>query len=332
MDNLCKHDESFNSKVLTLPKYIVKGLVLTIFGSLIISCAIFFIFLKGDDIVIVPNLSELYLEDAITELQNKELIPYVELKFSSTYLDKGKVIDQNPKAGTVLRLDSKVKIFVSKGAVINKVDNFIGKNIDDVVINLNANAINNNRMLYHLLKPIEIESTLPRGIIIRQEPSPGTKIASLIDLQFLVSKGQEEIPVKYVKNYVGLYYKDAIISLLNDEIDFDVNLSTGSDLGNVIAQSLSAGSKVENSDKLIITMNKPRSSNTDVFGILTYKLDMYPSSVDIMVKVKDSSGSSALLYSFKSKGGLIKLPYEVLKGSTIELYIYDKLVNRTMVD
>lgn len=331
-NDLCEYNENFDRKVLTLPKHVAKGLILTIFGSLIISCAIFFIFLKSSDIVVVPNLSELYLEDAITELQNKELIPYVELKFSSTSLDKGKVIDQNPKKGTVLRLDSKVKIFISKGAVINKVDSFIGKNIDDVLINLKANSINNNRMLYHLLKPIEIESTLPKGTIIRQEPSPGTKISSLVDLQFLVSKGQGGSPVKYAKNYIGLYYKDAIISLLNDEIAFDVNLSSGNDFGSVIFQSLSPGSKIENLDKLTITINEPRRNDTSVFGFLTYKLDMYSSSVDIMVKIKDSSGSSSLLYSFRFKGGLIKLPYEALKGSIIELYIYDKLVNQTVVN
>nr|WP_051374071.1 PASTA domain-containing protein [Borrelia persica] len=323
---------NYNDKVYHLPKHVSRGLVLTIFGSLIIACAIFFTFLKGSDIVLVPNLSGLYIEEAITELQNKELIPYVELKFSSTALDKGKVIDQNPKAGTVLRLDSKVKIFISKGSLINKVDNFIGKNIDDVLINLKANAINNNRMLYHLLRPVEIESTLPKGTIIRQEPSPGTKIASLVDLQFLVSKGQEETYVKYIKNYVGLYYKDVIISLLNDEINFDINLSKGNDFGSVIKQSLSPGSKIKNLDKLTITVNEPKVTSTSVFGIVTYKLDIYPSSVDIMIKVKDASGNSSLFYSFKSRGGLLRLPYEALKGSTIELYIHDKLINQTLAN
>nr|WP_040235772.1 PASTA domain-containing protein [Borrelia crocidurae] len=330
--NLHEFRENHDNKIHDFPEHVSRGLVLTIVGSLIISCAIFFIFLKSSDIVVVPNLSGLYIEEAITELQNKELIPYVELKFSSTAFDKGKVIDQKPKAGTVLRLDSKVKIFISKGAVINKVDNFIGKNIDDVLINLKANAINNNRMLYHLLRPVEIENTLPKGTIIRQEPSPGTKIASLVDLQFLVSKGQEDSSVKYIKNYVGLYYKDVIISLLNDEIDFDVNVSKGNDFGSVIYQSLSPGNRIENLDKLIITINEPRVNSTSVFGIMTYKLDVYSSSVDIMVKVKDSSGNSSLFYSFRSKGGLIKLPYEAVKGSTVELYIHDKLINQTLVN
>ena len=325
-------NENCDREILTLPKYIAKGLVLVILGSFIISFAIFFIFLKGIDLVIVPNLTEFYLEDAITELQNKELIPYVELKFTSTSLDKGKVIDQNPKAGTVLRLDSRVKIFVSKGAVVNKIDSFIGKNIADVLINLRAaNLTSNNRMLYHLLKPIEVESTLPKGTIIQQEPAPDTKIASLVDLQFLVSKGPVDNAIKYLKNYVGLYYKDAVISLLNDEIDFDISLSNGSEFGIVVSQSLLPGSKVENLDKLTIVINEPKTNDLDIFGILTYKLDVYPSNVDMMVKVKDSNGNRTLLYSFRSKGGLIKLPYDVLKGSIIELYIYDKLINQTVV-
>ncbi|AYE36715.1 PASTA domain-containing protein [Borrelia turcica IST7] len=327
-----KEDENFDDEVPILPSHIVKGLMITIFGSLIISCAIFFIFLKSNDIVIVPNLSGLYLEDAITELQYKELVPYIELKFSSTSLDKGKVIEQRPKAGTALRLENRVTIFISKGAVVNKVDSFIGKNIDDVLVNLKANSINNNRVFYHALKPIEVESELSKGTIIRQEPSPGTKITGLVDLQFLVSRGQTKNLVKHVKNYIGLYYKDAIISLLNDEIPFDINLVKGNNYGSVILQSLPANTEIENLSKLIITINEPKIDNLSVFGILTYKLDMYPSNVDIMIRVKDSSGNSSLLYSFKSRGGLIKLPYEALKGSIVELYIYDKLINQTVVN
>ncbi|WP_232535954.1 PASTA domain-containing protein [Borrelia sp. A-FGy1] len=315
-----------------LPSYILRGLFITIFGSLIVSCGIFFIFLKSNDIVIVPNVSGLYLEDAITELQYKDLIPYIELKFSSTSLDKGKVIDQRPSAGTALRLGNRVTIFISKGAVVNKVDSFIGKNIDDVLINLKANSVNNNRVFYNVLKPIEIESELSKGTIIRQEPSPGTKITGLVDLQFLVSKGQKKDLVKYLKNYIGLYYKDAIVSLLNDEIDFDINLTKGNNFGSVILQSLPANTEIEDLTKLIITINEPKVDNLSVFGVLTYKLDMYPSKVNVMVRVRDSSGNSSLLYSFKARGGLIKLPYESLKGSIIELYIYDKLINQTVVN
>ena len=330
--SLRKEDRNFNEETFFLPGYIVKGLILTILGSLVISCAIFFIFLKSSDLVVVPNLGGLHLEDAITELQDKDLIPYIELKFSSTSLDKGKVIDQRPKAGTALRLDNKVTIFISKGAVVNKVDSFIGKNIDDVLINLKANSINNNRSFYHMLKPIEVESEFSKGTIIRQEPSPGTKITGLVDLQFLISKGQSKDLVKHVKNYIGLYYKDAIIFLLNDEIVFDIELVKGNNFGSVVLQSLPVNARIEDSSKLIITINEPKVDNLSVFGILTYKLDRYPSSVDVMVKVKDSSGNSSLFYSFKTKGGSIKLPYEAAKGSVIELYIYDKLVNQTVVN
>ncbi|UER67987.1 PASTA domain-containing protein [Borrelia sp. BU AG58] len=327
---MCKDDISLE-EIPFLPNHIVRGLVLAIFGSLIISCAIFFIFLKSSDIVVVPNLVGLYLEDAVTELQDKALIPHIELKFSSSSLDKGRVIDQIPKAGTALRLDNKVMVFISGGAVVNKVDSFIGKNVDDVLINLKANSVNNNRLFYHVLKPIEVESELSKGTIIRQEPPPGTKITGLVDLQFLVSKGQARDSVRYVKNYVGLYYKDAIVSLLDDEIAFDVELVKRNNFGSVILQSLPANTRIEDLSKLVITVDEPKIDNLSVFGILTYKLDNYPSSVEIMIKIKDSSGNSSLLYSFKTRGGSVKLPYEAPKGSVIELYIYDKLVNQTMV-
>lgn len=168
--------------------------------------------LENNEITVVPNLYSLAIEDAVLELQRKELIPHIEFKFSSSALDKGKVIDQGPKPGTVLRHGNKVIIFISKGAIINRVDSFIGKNIDDVIINLKANSFDNSKLLYHIVQPLEVESELPKGIIISQNPSPGSQISSLTDLQFLISKGKDHLD-KHVKNYVGIYYKDAIASL-----------------------------------------------------------------------------------------------------------------------
>lgn len=240
--------ENCNNEVLILPKATTRALLLVIFGSLIVSFAIFFMVLENKEIAVVPNLYSLTLEDAIIELQRKELIPHIEFKFSSSALDKGKVIEQGPKPGTVLRHNNKVIIFISKGAIINRVDSFIGKNIDDVIINLKANSFDNSKLLYHIVKPLEVESELPKGIIIRQNPSPGSQISSLTDLQFLISKGKDHLD-KHIKNYIGIYYKDAIASLLNDGISFDLDLANTGDFGNVVFQSIPSGTKINESDK-----------------------------------------------------------------------------------
>ncbi|WKC90475.1 PASTA domain-containing protein [Borreliella carolinensis] len=329
--DLTQSDKNCNNEMLILPKTTIKALLLVIFGSLIVSFAIFFMVLENNEITVVPNLYSLTIEDAVVELQRKELIPYIEFKFSSSALDKGKVIDQGPKPGTVLRHGNKVIIFISKGAIINRVDNFIGKNIDDVIINLNANSFDNSKLLYHIGNPLEVESELPKGIIISQNPSPGSQISSLTDLQFLISKGKDRLE-KHVKNYIGIYYKDAIASLLNDSISFDIDLANTSDFGNIIFQSIPPGTKINEPDKILITIAKPKVDNKIVFGILTYKLRQHLSYVDISVRLKGLDGKNSLMYSFKSKGGLIKLPYEAQKGSTIELYIYDKLINQTVIN
>ncbi|WP_210373057.1 PASTA domain-containing protein, partial [Borreliella garinii] len=92
----------------------------------------------------------------------------------------------------------------------------------------------------------EVESELPKGIIIRQNPLPGSQISSLTDLQFLVSKGKDRLD-KHVKNYVGIYYKDAIASLLGDNINFDIDLANTDDFGNIVLQSIPAGTKINES-------------------------------------------------------------------------------------
>ncbi|SCW36475.1 PASTA domain, binds beta-lactams [Borreliella japonica] len=329
--DLAQSCKNCNNEMLILPKTTIKALLLVIFGSLIVSFAIFFMVLENKEITVVPNLYSLTIEDAIIELQRKELIPHIEFKFSSSALDKGRVIEQGPKPGTVLRHSNKVIIFISKGAIINRVDSFIGKNIDDVIINLKANSFDNSKLLYHIVKPLEVESELPKGIIIRQNPSPGSQISSLTDLQFLISKGKDHLE-KYVKNYIGIYYKDAIASLLNDSISFDIDLVDKDDFGNVVFQSIPPGTKISESDKILITIAKPKVDNKIVFGILNYKLRQHPSYVDMSVRLKGSDGENSLIYFFKSKGGLIKLPYEAYKGSTIELYIYDKLFNQTVIN
>lgn len=79
-------------------------------------------------------------------------------------------------------------------------------------------------------------------------------------------------------------------------------------------------------------MQSPRLTIKLFLVILTYKLRQHPSYVDISVRLKGLDGENSLIYSFKSKGGLIKLPYEVYKGSIIELYIYDKLINQTVIN
>lgn len=329
--DLIQSNKDFNNEMPILPKATIKALLLVIFGSLIISFAIFFMVLENKEITVVPNLYSLPMEDAIIELQRKELIPHIEFKFSSSALDKGKVIEQSLKPGTVLRHGNKVIIFISKGAIINKVDSFIGKNIDDVIINLKASSFGNSKLLYHIVEPLEVESELPKGIIIRQNPLPGSQVSSLTDLQFLVSKGKDRLD-KHVKNYIGIYYKDAIASLLGDGISFDIDLANTDDFGNIVFQSIPAGTKINESDKISIIIAKPKVDNNIVFGILTYKLKQHPSYVDISVRLKGLDGENSLIYSFKSKGGLIKLPYEVYKGSMIELYIYDKLINQTAIN
>lgn len=127
--DLTQSDKNYNNEMLILPKTTIKALLLVIFGSLIVSFAIFFMVLENNEITVVPNLYSLAIEDAVLELQRKELIPHIEFKFSSSALDKGKVIDQGPKPGTVLRHGNKVIIFISKGAIINRVDSFIGKTL-----------------------------------------------------------------------------------------------------------------------------------------------------------------------------------------------------------
>src|SRR4030042_5153748 len=129
-----------------------KLLVLLIVGMFVLMVLIglltFLLSLKGSEQVMVPAVEGKDLIPALIELQEKELYPRLQVRFSSDY-EKGLVLEQKPAAGSSVRVGRRVILVVSRGPVIDRVEDYVGGELEDVRPHL-RNVVASSRALRRL--------------------------------------------------------------------------------------------------------------------------------------------------------------------------------------
>jgi len=119
--------------------------------------AIFLSNVKGPEQVLVPNVVGKKLEDALLEMQVKELYPKINLRYSNTPGDEGTILEQSPESGAIVKGYSRVNLVVSRGVVVDKVGNYVGMNLDEVRMNLQTLFAGQTRPLIVLADPYSFQ-------------------------------------------------------------------------------------------------------------------------------------------------------------------------------
>lgn len=135
----------------------------------------------------VPNLSQLSYDQASAVLASKNL--KIEKK-EKIVAEEGKnniVLKQNKKEGTKVSKNTVIKVIVGKYQFSYIVENWIGKNIDEV-----KNELNHKGLLYQIEEK-EIEEEKNHNKVIEQSPKKGTKINHSITVKITVGKYHQEI-------------------------------------------------------------------------------------------------------------------------------------------
>ncbi len=63
----------------------------------------FLLSLRGAEQTLVPDVRGMELAQALVMMQEKELYPRVSLRFTDNPLDRGKIVDQSPSAGAIVK-------------------------------------------------------------------------------------------------------------------------------------------------------------------------------------------------------------------------------------
>lgn len=319
-----------NTRFFKIMIYVTTGLLL----FMILSGSIaFMIVLKGAEEVMIPDVSGMKLEEALIAIQDRGLNSRVQLKYSASPSDKGNVIEQEPNPGTIRRAGSQVILRVSKGAIIDKVENYVGWHINDLDSHLRT-LFNTYGPLLKVKEPVmRVYSQRPEGIILEQKPLPGTELSGLTELKLVVSRGPEGqtfvVPVFTEYDFRTALEKAAELNLPFLFTQRDAKKNEGR--GMVVQQKPQSGEHVPQGTLMQFVITPPASSGGRVFGIIERTLPEYPVQVDMKFEKILPDGTRQEMFTMKHKGGPIALPYFEEEGTVFTINAMDReLLNFTV--
>src|SRR6056297_22014 len=315
-----KKPQSQENKFFRMLLYFSLG---TLGVALLAAVVTFIIALEGHEETMVPDLRGMELPNAIIELQDKGLYGTVQLRYSNKLSDKGTVLGQEPVAGAVVKATSEVLLRVSKGAAVEKLDNYVGWNVNELETHLKSLESVYGPLL-ELKKPyIRVYDESPVGTILEQKPEPGTELTVLTELELVVSKGPEG-QITEVKDYTEMEWRNALAEIVasGHRFVFTVTNQEEGDPGTVVSQSPQPENEVPTETLRQLMIKAPDEIEENYrFGIIERELPEYPVHVPVQVELIRTSGEKETLISFNHKGGLLTIPYLEEVGSTIVIQI-----------
>ncbi|MBN2534015.1 MAG: PASTA domain-containing protein [Spirochaetales bacterium] len=317
-------------------------LILGLFGTMILVVFIvFFTNIKGSEEIKVPNVTttevtKIDILDAILKLQEKYLDVRIQEKHSSKFA-RGIVIDQKPRPGAVVKAGRYITLVVSKGPVINKIEDYRGKTLGWLRYELRSKFASDEKALIEIREPVIYQfDESPQGTILDQSPKADTPIYEnrVTYINLVVSKGPKGQEKRSAK-YIGRSYQDVIKMLSFGNIPFTFEVGEAKDNvreGIVIAQNPEPDEEITPLVPVRLTITPVlKLAEDEIFDIFQYIVEKYPIPVDVTI-VSQYQGEITELLSMKHEGGKISFPYRVKSGTEIIVYILDSEENRYIIE
>lgn len=241
-----------------------KALVIlgTIVGVLI--AALLFVFIlwprisDGADVE-VPDVKGMTVEQAKNTLEDDGLDVEKKVKEeASDDVDEGKVIGTDPEIGESIKEGSKVTLIVSKGSEKIEIEDYTGKDIDDVKSELEEAGIK----VVTDEKDVASGNGVKENTIIEQDVEPGTKLGDGDTITLTIPNIYKTYP-----NFTdGTYTENDVRQFCNDN-GLTINVTYVEDAtktdGTVTYQNMGAGSRINSGDNLRIKVVKNPDTNTE---------------------------------------------------------------------
>jgi beta-lactam-binding protein with PASTA domain len=294
--------------------------------------AVFFIALRGAEQTMVPDVRNKALTAALLELQAKELYPRIQLRYSQSANEKGMILEQEPEAGTIVKAGRRIRLVVSQGAVLNTVEDYRGRKVEEVQMDLRSLFASSPQPLFSLKEPFMYEySSEAPGTILQQSPEPGTPVTGPTTLALVVSRGPERRTIT-VPNLTGLPFSDALAVLSRSGIRFRFSLrplGEGEAPGAVVYQEPAASSAIGPGARLSLTVAAPpEPAEGELFSVFTHTLPENPYPLPVRLEALLPSGERRLLAELNHGGGELSIPYQAPLGSFLILSMLNRELYR----
>lgn len=313
-----------------------KTMVITfcsvLFLMIVVAVAAFFSVVQGAEKVMVPNVVNKQLTDALLEMQAKELYPKIQLRYSETPGDAGKILEQNPSPGAIVKAGRRISLVVSRGIVLEHIEDYTGQILDDVRIELQTLFAGSTNPLIILAEPVYKADVANPGTILEQTPPAGTIITEPVTVKLIVSRGPEFESTRPPK-IVGKTVAEMLQLMKSSKIIYDFTshaATSGEKAGTIVQQQSIDKEFIPNYTRVTAEFAFPENSE-NVYGLLTDTLTNYPYPVPMKVEVQPPEGDMYTLIDFVHPGGNLTIPYAVPKDSTLILTVVKREHKRIVV-
>jgi beta-lactam-binding protein with PASTA domain len=320
--------------VLASPRFFAIFCAALLVFAAFVAVAVFFIHVRGAEEVMVPDIQNKEILPALIELQNKELYPRIQLRFSESVAEKGRILEQDPKPGTIVKAGRRIRLVVSQGVLVSATGNYVGRNIDDVKAELATLFGSSDVPLISIREPLLYQfSPELSGTILEQDPPAGTGISGPTEISLVVSRGMEaenlEMPL-----LMGLDLKAAINIIMKSGIRYEFSLRPANSkgaVGTVVAQYPAGGDAIPADRVAQITVASDRNEDLnegEVAALFKRRLPENPYPLQTVLEAILPSGERIPLTSINFKGGNFTWPYKLPRGSILVLSVLNREIYR----
>jgi serine/threonine-protein kinase len=203
----------------------------------------------------VPNLHNLPAEQAKSLLKLSKLLYIISREEEHETIPEGNVISQEPLPGSLVPINSAVKIVVSKGIKKLPLPNLIGKDESAARSILLSQGITNITTERVYSKSVEKDK------VVETIPPAGTEVAKTTEVKLIVSSGQQQPPAidkVVVPDVIGKPLSNATAIIINKGLQIgEISKETSEDFefGVVLRQTPKPGTTVNKGTKVNLVVN-----------------------------------------------------------------------------
>ena len=334
-------------------KVAVYSLVGLVVLMAIVGLTVFLVTIEGAEETLVPDVENKELVEALLLLQERGLYPEVRLQYHSNPTLKGFVISQDPSPGTAVKAGKRVDIAVSQGAIVDTVEDYRGWDLRDVEVRLRELSASYDAILRIGDIVYSFDESEP-GTVLEQDPTPGTELLALTDLDLIVSRGPD-LETFPVDTYVGLDFERAIDLLDRDNVAFTFAVRDAAEdepQGVVVAQEPPPGEEISRETIVVLELTRPvltdgeeededtGAGETDedeeqldqVFGVFDVTLPDFAVAVEVRLDAIRPGGGVETIFTLNHPGGRLTVPFAEPPRTELVLYQADRQLRSLVVE
>jgi len=282
--------------------------------------AAFFLAVRGAERTVVPEIVDQELADALVLLQERELYPRLQVKYTGNPGDKGLVIDQDPEPGLYVKAGRRITVTVSRGAIVDNVEDYVGESLTDARARL-ASLFSGFDPLLVIREPVTyVYDEAEAGTILSQTPSAGTPLSDPRELILIVSRGTLDAPIR-IPDWTDWNVDAAIRSLSRIPLPFlffEDSVEPVGTVPRVTTQTPDPETEVGPDYRVVLRYSPPASvPEGSRYGLFDATLPEYPVPVALEVIIRSPGEVDRTLFSMPHPGGRLTFPFVLSTGTGI---------------